>query len=232
MPRNRPNAAHPQEGRAAADAPPPNVYLPQSASAPAYDEYADPAAAHGWQDAYDRARENGRTRELPAVPAPGEPDVPAGGRAARRRRQRRRPGGRRRMVVVAGVLGLAGTVGVIAALAGGSDAPAPDGSGPAVGRSVTASPRTDTGSPSAGASTAAAGSPAPAPSSSSSSPDVRASRESRGPSGDGRTASVPAPAPTTSRAPAPTATTAAPTASEPGFPGGQGHGHGATKHPH
>ncbi|GAA2398940.1 hypothetical protein [Streptomyces coeruleofuscus] len=31
---------------------PPNVYLPQGAAPPAYDAYADPAAAHGWQDAY------------------------------------------------------------------------------------------------------------------------------------------------------------------------------------
>ncbi|MFD5740562.1 hypothetical protein ACFXJM_07055 [Streptomyces massasporeus] len=30
----------------------PNVYLPQAAAPPAYDAYADPAAAHGWQDAY------------------------------------------------------------------------------------------------------------------------------------------------------------------------------------
>lgn len=31
---------------------PPNVYLPQGAAPPAYDAYADPAAAHGWQDVY------------------------------------------------------------------------------------------------------------------------------------------------------------------------------------
>ncbi|MGW0501230.1 hypothetical protein ACWD0Z_39190, partial [Streptomyces sp. NPDC003007] len=31
----------------------PNVYLPQSAAPPVYDAYADPAAAHGWQDVYD-----------------------------------------------------------------------------------------------------------------------------------------------------------------------------------
>ncbi|MET8895191.1 hypothetical protein [Streptomyces albogriseolus] len=58
---------------------PPSVYLPQAAPPPAYDAYADPAAAHGWQNAYDE------TRELPPVaagePAPpgqtgGEPDPP------------------------------------------------------------------------------------------------------------------------------------------------------------
>ncbi|MEU3414195.1 hypothetical protein ABZ760_23510 [Streptomyces sp. NPDC006658] len=43
----------------------PNVYHPLPAPAPAYEEYADPAAAHGWQNDYDA------TRELP--PAAGEP---------------------------------------------------------------------------------------------------------------------------------------------------------------
>lgn len=33
---------------------PPNVYLPQgdADATPAYEAYADPAAAHGWQDSY------------------------------------------------------------------------------------------------------------------------------------------------------------------------------------
>ncbi|MFJ7114479.1 hypothetical protein ACIQW4_14985 [Streptomyces albogriseolus] len=48
---------------------PPSVYLPQTAPPPAYDAYADPAAAHGWQNAYDE------TRELPPVAA-GEPAPP------------------------------------------------------------------------------------------------------------------------------------------------------------
>ncbi|NKQ23840.1 hypothetical protein HF200_05005, partial [Streptomyces galbus] len=49
-----------------------NVYLPHTAEAPSYEEYADPAAAHGWAgSAYDD------TRELPRLaPEPG-----AGGRA-------------------------------------------------------------------------------------------------------------------------------------------------------
>ncbi|MEY7980566.1 hypothetical protein AB8O53_30115, partial [Streptomyces pilosus] len=56
---------------------PPSVYLPQAAPPPVYDAYADPAAAHGWQNAYDE------TRELPPVAAgePGPPG-PAGGCAA------------------------------------------------------------------------------------------------------------------------------------------------------
>ncbi|MEU8030839.1 hypothetical protein AB0C13_19730, partial [Streptomyces sp. NPDC049099] len=48
---------------------PPSVYLRQ-APAPAYEEYADPAAAHGWQSAYDQ------TRELPSLPEPYGPDEP------------------------------------------------------------------------------------------------------------------------------------------------------------
>ncbi|MEV5355131.1 hypothetical protein [Streptomyces sp. NPDC052693] len=31
----------------------PNVYVPQGAPPPEYDAYADPAAAHGWQDVYE-----------------------------------------------------------------------------------------------------------------------------------------------------------------------------------
>ncbi|MFB6843442.1 hypothetical protein ACFCXS_01010 [Streptomyces sp. NPDC056373] len=38
---------------------PPNVYLPQGVTPPAYDAYADPAAAHGWQDVYDPAGPEG-----------------------------------------------------------------------------------------------------------------------------------------------------------------------------
>ena len=72
----------------------PNVYQPQPGPVPAYDEYTDPAAAHGWQNAYDA------TAELPVIDsgapesdgrepsgrAPGGPD--SGGRAARRRAAR------------------------------------------------------------------------------------------------------------------------------------------------
>jgi len=36
---------------------PPNVYHPQPESVPSYEEYADPAVAHGWLNAYDETRE-------------------------------------------------------------------------------------------------------------------------------------------------------------------------------
>ncbi|MDC0771300.1 hypothetical protein [Streptomyces sp. HD] len=39
----------------------PSVYHPQAEPSPVYDAYADPAAAHGWQNAYDE------TTELPPV---------------------------------------------------------------------------------------------------------------------------------------------------------------------
>src|SRR4051794_41465545 len=64
----------------------PNVYQPQPAPAPAYEEYTDPAAAHGWQNVYDATAELPRIE--PAAPEPGdvEPPVPQpAGRAARRR---------------------------------------------------------------------------------------------------------------------------------------------------
>ncbi|GAA1041457.1 hypothetical protein GCM10009566_37640 [Streptomyces murinus] len=50
---------------------PPPVYHPRPGPAPAYEEYADPAAAHGWQNAYDE------TRELPPITEFG-PQGPVG----------------------------------------------------------------------------------------------------------------------------------------------------------
>ncbi|OLZ71059.1 hypothetical protein AV521_12580 [Streptomyces sp. IMTB 2501] len=198
------------------------MYLPQAASAPAYDGYTDPAAAHGWTSAYDE------TRELPSLIEPSEPhraaepngvneppgrSLPGEGRAARRRAGRR-TGGRRRLAAVAGALGLAGAVAVIAAVAGGS--PTSKGSGPAVADSATPSPRATAGSPAA-----VTDAPSAVPSRSSASPAVRMARarETGGP-----TATASAPPPATSSAPAPTFS--------PGFPGVRGRGHGAAKHHH
>ncbi|MGY9068008.1 hypothetical protein ACNFRZ_22150, partial [Streptomyces sp. CAS3] len=61
---------------------PPPVYHPRPGPAPAYEEYADPAAAHGWQNAYDE------TRELPPITEFGpvgteEPGGPEGAGAPR-----------------------------------------------------------------------------------------------------------------------------------------------------
>ncbi|MDN3265090.1 hypothetical protein QWJ26_35850, partial [Streptomyces sp. CSDS2] len=68
--------AHVPQGAGGTPGVRPNVYHPLPAPAPAYEQYADPAAAHGWQNDYDA------TRELPPVtvaldgpagPAPPEP---------------------------------------------------------------------------------------------------------------------------------------------------------------
>ncbi|MFH9004069.1 hypothetical protein ACH4E5_12615 [Streptomyces afghaniensis] len=107
---------------------PPNVYLPQADPPPAYDAYADPAAAHGWQDVYDPmdgqdaargtgdARDMGDTRELPPVPV----HAPAG--AGRHSRRRRAPWRARRVAVAVGAVGAVSAVALIAGL-GFSDAP-------------------------------------------------------------------------------------------------------------
>ncbi|MFF7051873.1 hypothetical protein ACFY94_26345 [Streptomyces griseorubiginosus] len=95
----------------------PNVYQPQPGAAPAYEEYTDPAAAHGWQNAYDA------TAELPLIEsgalgpgAPGAVEPESGGRAARRRAARSTEGRRSRRVVA--VVGAVGAVGVAALIAG------------------------------------------------------------------------------------------------------------------
>ncbi|MEU0428628.1 hypothetical protein ABZ235_34525, partial [Streptomyces canus] len=63
----------------------PNVYQPQPAPAPAYEEYTDPAAAHGWQNAYDATAELPRIEPPATEPGDREPPGPQpAGRAARR----------------------------------------------------------------------------------------------------------------------------------------------------
>ncbi|WP_210577059.1 hypothetical protein [Streptomyces sp. GESEQ-4] len=84
---------------------PPNVYLPQPPQSPAYDAYADPAAAHGWQDtAYDD------TAQLPPVAA----DAPAQ-RSGHRGRHRPLGLRSRRVLVAAGAVGAVSLTAVIAA---------------------------------------------------------------------------------------------------------------------
>ncbi|MFF4044362.1 hypothetical protein [Streptomyces sp. NPDC001816] len=194
---------------------PPNVYHPHAAPTPSYEEYADPAAAHGWQNAYDE------TRELPQVPAPDDPAgppplIPGGGRADLRRR--RKQGGRRR-VAVAGVLGAAGVVAVIAGLTGGSGSPA--GQQPAKGGRVSsddsASTRQDSGTPSATdtAGTPGGTSPSPTPT-----PTSTATSAGAATSPGAKTSAAPTP---TATAPSATATTTAPSV--------RGHGRGVGKKP-
>ncbi|MEV5435629.1 hypothetical protein AB0K80_06285 [Streptomyces sp. NPDC052682] len=92
---------------------PPNVYLPQSAPPPAYDAYADPAAAHGWENAYDE------TAELPRIPEDGggrEAGPGRGRHGSRRRARRRSPAWRPGRAAVAA--GAVGAVSVAALIAG------------------------------------------------------------------------------------------------------------------
>ncbi|MFD9194184.1 hypothetical protein ACFWCA_39020 [Streptomyces phaeochromogenes] len=100
---------------------PPIVYHPQAEETPAYDEYADPATAHGWQNAYDE------TRELPPVAA-GADDRrwagggrPGDGHRAGGRRSRRKPGAlpSRRVAVAAGAVGAVSLAAVMAGFAFG-----------------------------------------------------------------------------------------------------------------
>ncbi|MFF5469242.1 hypothetical protein [Streptomyces achromogenes] len=223
----------------------PNVYHPLPAPAPAYEEYADPAAAHGWQNDYDA------TRELPPVTGaagvPGRPAEPAppkpsgtGARRAGRGRARRRAGGRRRVVVAGGALAaVAGTVAVIAALSGTGH---PDGSRPADGGRIADAPTThgdgtdgdgtdgDTTPstvPPASAPATATRSAVAAPSGTTAAPATpRPGTTASGPDG-GRPATT---APPVTRPATPTVT-ASPTASPSYRPGGPHRGHGAPRWP-
>jgi hypothetical protein len=118
---------------AAADGPhemPPNVYHPRQAETPAYDEYADPAVAHGWQNAYDE------TAELPRL-------VSATGRRAHRRKGRSRDS--RRVGVLAGAVGAVSVAAVMGgwfALSGSSSEGDPQG-----GNSRTAPTAADPANP-------------------------------------------------------------------------------------
>ena len=96
----------------------PNVYQPQPTAAPAYEEYPDPAAAHGWQTAYDATAELPRVGPAGAESGDREPSGPDSvGRAARRRAARGGSGRRSRRVLVAvGALGAVGAAALIAGL--------------------------------------------------------------------------------------------------------------------
>ncbi|GAA2584645.1 hypothetical protein GCM10010304_29120 [Streptomyces roseoviolaceus] len=208
---------------------PPNVYLPQTAPTPAYDAYADPAAAHGWQDAYEpedargAAGGTGDTRELPSVPAHG--------RSGAGRHSRRRPGAwRARRVAVAS--GAVGAVSVAALIAGLSLSDAPSGgardgeggrTGPTAGQSPTAPPA-GTG-PAATPAAPLVGGPADGDEPSGAASASPSTAASRTPSESGTgAASSSAGSPT---AFAPTAATSAPGRAE----GKPGRGPGGTKGP-
>ncbi|WP_461066098.1 hypothetical protein [Streptomyces pseudoechinosporeus] len=78
----------------------PPVYHPYGDTAPPYDEYADPAVAHGWQNAYDAT-----VRIEPAKDA-GDADLPDDVGRHERLMRRRRVRMKRRGAVAAGVAGV------------------------------------------------------------------------------------------------------------------------------
>ncbi|MEU0113141.1 hypothetical protein ABZ137_05290 [Streptomyces bobili] len=196
----------------------PNVYLPYAeADPPPYEAYRDPAAAHGWENAYDETSELPRIAQAPVPyaedPHEYDPQV-AGGRAERRRAAR----GPRRAVAALGAVGVVSVAALVAsfAFAGSSDdtekggpegtrSAAPDSAGEA--ESPSLSPETDAGG-SAGTGTSPTGAQStPSPATTPSKPP----------------AVSPSAAPATSSAPS--AVSSAPVAdSDKGNPKGRGKG--------
>ncbi|MEV6617712.1 hypothetical protein AB0N31_28430 [Streptomyces sp. NPDC051051] len=106
----------------------PNVYLPYAETdPPPYEAYRDPAAAHGWENAYDETSELPRVAEVPGpqgrdpqVFDPQVSDPQSSGGRADRRRAARRP--RRALAAV----GAVGAVSVAALVAGFAFSGSPD----------------------------------------------------------------------------------------------------------
>lgn len=202
---------------------PPTVYQPRTAAAPSYDEYADPALAHGWQKAYDA------TRELPVIaPLVEPPPAPAVVSGSRADARRRRNGGRRRVAVAGAVVG---TVGAAAAIAGlvtsssGGERPATsDRVTPGVSEASTGVP--DVAEP---RSSAPVGAPSAAPSSVT---PLRATTQAAAPSSAAPSAPASS-APVTKAPSTPTATSALPTTPPtPTFTGGWPTHGGGGRHRH
>lgn len=227
----RRNHRSPEQGNGAPEpGDPPNVYLPRSVPSPAYDAYADPAAAHGWQNAYDETAELPPVVEGGAVPVVGEappgPEGPGGHRshrAARHRAGRSAPRSFPRVATASGVLGAVSAAVLIAGFAfSGSPSGGTGGKGGRTGPTAA--------EPDAGPSVRPDATGAPAAGVRPAEPSPRAEGTSGAP--------VPtpsAPASTTSTPTLPTAT--APSAEGPGQAGPgdsgdrPGRGHGATKRP-
>ncbi|MFB8772468.1 hypothetical protein [Streptomyces broussonetiae] len=239
-----PRQPHPEDGE-------PKVYHPQAAETPAYEEYVDPAAAHGWQNAYDE------TRELPTVadgehPAPATaarvPDVapgfgaagrPRGGRGARRKPSAWRS---RRTAVATGALGAVSAAALIAGFtfsgssSGGSDDQRDRTGVPSAG-DTGPTPTPGTSGPDASDGTGGgkpSGSASPSPSTTGGAGDDTDDKPSATAPASTAPAST-APASTAPASTAPATTAPATTAPAGGGPGNSGHrpgnGQGTTKGP-
>ncbi|MEW1773777.1 hypothetical protein [Streptomyces sp. NPDC086777] len=193
----------------------PSVYRPEGGPAPVYEEYRDPASAHGWLNAYDETRE--LPRVAPAVPVPGP------GRADRRRAARDAGGLRaKRVAVVVGAVGAASVAALVAGFtfssSSGGGQVEQDRAKHTVGESSAPASGERSGSASAAPSVKSAASVAESPSARSTSTagtPVSAS--------EGHPATA-TPTHGASATPSPTATATSPTAS-PTY-GGHGWGHG------
>ncbi|WP_327719116.1 hypothetical protein OG381_29635 [Streptomyces sp. NBC_00490] len=201
---------------------PPNVYHPRSEPPPPYEEYADPAVAHGWQNAYDE------TAELPRI-------SPRRSRTGSRRKPS--PWRSRRVALAAGAVGAVSAAALIAgfAFSGGGSAP-----GDAEGKHSRTGPSAADGSTEpgeAGTATGSDGTGAPDAGASSSSPSTEAAASGASPSASAETskgateaeeAAEPGQSSGASTTPSPTATASQPA---PGNANGKGRGQGSTKGP-
>ncbi|MFG2023795.1 hypothetical protein [Streptomyces sp. NPDC048825] len=201
------------------DAPP--VYHPRGDTGPPYNEYADPAVAHGWQNAYD---ETIRIEPAEDVEDAGDASLPDDVGRHERLMRRRRVRMKRRVAVAAGVAGVGIFAVVISGLFGSESSEKEDQDGPKAKQSSSvsgepgstaplvddpsgASPKASDGA-SSGASDKASVSPSPSDSRSAGSGD----------SGEPDTGT-------------PSTTAAAPTSEPDRGNGNAGRGQGATKRP-
>ncbi|MEU9911650.1 hypothetical protein [Streptomyces sp. NPDC051001] len=194
---------------------PPNVYHPRTEPPPPYEEYADPAVAHGWQNAYDE------TAELPRI---------SSRRTRTGSRRKPSPWRSRRVAVAAGAVGAVSAAALIAgfAFSGGGSAPGDaegkhSRTGPSAADGSTEPGEGGTGSPDAGASSS---SPSSGAAVSSPSPSVPA-QTSKGAT-EAKEVTGPGQSPGASATPSPTATASQ---SAPGNANGKGRGQGSTKGP-
>ncbi|OQD52509.1 hypothetical protein BM536_030510 [Streptomyces phaeoluteigriseus] len=161
------------------------MYLPYvEADPPPYEAYRDPAAAHGWENAYDE------TSELPRIAearAPHEYDPEVTGGRADRRRAARRP---RRAVTALGAVGVVSVAALVAGFAftsssddtekgrpeGTRSAAAPDSAGGGSGggggetESPSLPPETDAGRPAAAGTSPTGAESTPSPTATASRP--------------------------------------------------------------
>ncbi|MFF4502164.1 hypothetical protein [Streptomyces sp. NPDC001401] len=220
------HGAHPDGG----PQDPPNVYHPQPESAPSYEEYADPAVAHGWLNAYDETSEMprvvGDTHEL--QPVADEPREVRRAGAGRRARRKPSPWRSRRTAVAAGAVG-AVSAALIAgfSFAGSSSGPAGGAQGKEESTTPAAGDSAGPTAPESGGAATGRSSGGGADSSGTASPSPSASTSGT-PSGDAtREPSTGTSGATATSAPAPSRSV-----SGPGNSGNNpGHGQGGTKGP-